>query len=149
MTKGRWSNGILKMDSSDRYNSLFEYYADHFGLDWKDLKAQAKAESNFDPLARSGAGAMGLTQFMPATFKEWSDRLHIGITANPYNPEHAIMCQAGYMASLHNRYGGNHARALAAYNWGMGRVDKAEEKDYPDETQQYLARIETYRAALA
>lgn len=135
------------MKLEDRYDSLFIYYAARFDLDWKDLKAQAKAESNMDPLARSHVGACGLTQFMPATFREWADRLQIGVTASPYNPEHAIWCQAAYMLNLRQRYHGDYQRALAAYNWGMGRVDRCSANDYPEETVKYLLRIGQYRAA--
>jgi soluble lytic murein transglycosylase-like protein len=136
------------MNADSRYDSLFQYYAECHGGDWKDLKAQVKAESGFDPMARSMAGAAGLAQFMPATFDEWASRLHIA-NATPYNPEHAIECQAAYMEHLRSRYGGDQTKALAAYNWGMGHVDNAEPEDYPDETKKYLARIESYRSALA
>lgn len=136
------------MTANDRYDSLFQFYAEAAGLDWKDLRAQAQQESQLDPMARSGAGAMGLAQFVPATFREWADKLHIGIGANPYNPEHAIICQAGYMADLKRRYNGDYQRALAAYNFGMGNVDKTDPANYPDETKNYLLKIAGYRADL-
>lgn len=135
------------MDSKDRYDSLFQFFAEFYGLDWKDLKAQCRAESNFNPMARSGAGAMGLMQFMPATFNEWSDNLGLQ-SANPYNPEHSIRCGAAYMAFLRNRYPGDLERAWAAYNWGLGRVDHTMAADYPEETGNYIARIKRYRQEL-
>lgn len=136
------------MTSNDRYDSLFQFYAEPYGLDWKDLKAQCRAESNFNPAARSFAGAMGLMQFMPATFEEWANRLHL-ITANPYNPEHSIQCGAAYMAYLRERYKGDQRRALAAYNWGLGNVDKNGPENYPHETRVYVDRIERFRTDLA
>lgn len=136
------------MTADNRYDSLFQFYAEAAGLDWKDLKAQARQESQLNPMARSGAGALGLAQFMPATFREWADRLHLGGTANPYNPEHAIICQAAYMQHLKERYPGDYQKALAAYNWGMGNVDKTDAAGYPDETKNYLLRIASYRADL-
>lgn len=136
------------MTSNDRYDSLFQFYAEPYGLDWKDLKAQCRAESNFNPMARSGAGAMGLMQFMLATFTEWSDRLHLA-SANPYNPEHSIQCGAAYMAYLRERYNGDQKRALAAYNFGLGNVDKTKPEDYPHETRVYVDRVERFRTDLA
>lgn len=57
----------------DRYDPLFRKYSKrYFGVayDWRVFKAQAMAESNLSPDARSGVGARGLMQLMPATFRE-------------------------------------------------------------------------------
>ena len=73
------------MNPADRYDSLFQIYAEWdraIGpkgpwirrstiLDWKFLKAQAQTESGLDPDAISPVGAKGLSQFMSATFNEW------------------------------------------------------------------------------
>lgn len=137
------------MTYADRFDSLFQYYAEMFNQDWRDLKAQAIAESGMNPNVRSGAGAAGLMQFMSPTFVEWSDRLHLGNTANPYNPEHSIHCAAAYMRWLIDRYNGNLTKAQAAYNWGIGHVDHSEWEKYPDETKNYVQRIKNYRLAMA
>ena len=137
------------MRPEDRYDSLFQYYGWRSGVDWLLLKAQAKAESDFAPRAKSPAGARGLCQFMPATFEEWSVRLKIAIP-DPYNPEHSVECQAAYLAWLLDKLGAQ-AKALASYNWGIGNVIRAIKKmgeeawkaELPEETQNYLARIET------
>ena len=151
------------MRQEDRYDSLFQYYGWKSGVDWLLLKAQVKAESDFAPRAKSPGGARGLCQFMPATFEEWSVRLKI-INPDPYNPEHSIECQAAYLAWLLNKLG-ERAKALAAYNWGIGNLLRVIKKtgeearpstssehpealegwkaELPEETQNYLARIET------
>jgi len=55
---------MLKLDHRSRYNSLLIYYAP-FNVPAKWLWAQVYAESDFTPTAKSPAGALGLSQFMP------------------------------------------------------------------------------------
>ncbi len=129
------------MKSLDRYDSLFTFYCELYTFDWQRLKAQGMAESNLQPSARSTAGAVGLMQFMPATFEEYANKLHLRI-GNPYNPEHSIQCAAAYMHDLMQHYGGDWDKALAAYNFGMGKVDRG--VNYPQETTAYIARCHSF-----
>ena len=147
------------MNTTDRYDSLFQWYASLSGVDWLLLKAQVKQESGFNPNARSDKGAMGLAQFMPRTWAEWCDGTP-GIQSpaavnpvllSPYNPEHNIRAQAAYMAWLLKHYQGDNALVLAAYNWGCGDVDSLRVNSCatfdqiaprtPPETQNYVRRI--------
>lgn len=147
------------MVASERYDSLFRYYAEKHRIeDWKLLKAQAIAESALDPRAVSPVGAVGLTQFMPATWREWWDNVY-GVRGLPVgdrtNPEAAIELQAAYMRRLITAFGGEE-KALAAYNWGWGRVRRHLRQNngvlvkslLPRETQGYIARISRVRARL-
>lgn len=55
------------------YDEYFRKYAKHYfgvGADWSWFKAQAVAESNLNPDARSFARARGIMQLMPATYAE-------------------------------------------------------------------------------
>ena len=131
------------MKREDRYDSLFEFYAGQNDLDWLLLKAQARAESNFDPMARSAAGAIGVAQFMMPTFLEWTTKLLIH-SPNPYNPEHSIACQAAYMRWLLDQFGGNLDRAVGAYNFGVG--NEHNRKPWPLETRNYVKRVNAYLA---
>ena len=57
----------------DRYDATFRKYSKRYfgvGYDWRVFKAQAMAESQMNPNARSWVGARGLMQLMPSTFKE-------------------------------------------------------------------------------
>ena len=56
------------------YDSLFRLYADSV-CDWKMLAAIAYVESKFDTTARSGRGAQGLMQIMPATYRHTLARM--------------------------------------------------------------------------
>ena len=155
------------MIREQRYDSLFQFYAGLNGIDWLLMKAQVKQESQFDPNISSKVGAVGLAQFMPATFAEWEQRcpdhfnLHAGENQlqDARDPEISIRLQCAYMAQLLKRYSGLSTFALASYNWGMGNVDKlfAQSHDWntvvsqaPQETQNYptviLAQYNTYKA---
>lgn len=57
----------------DRYDQTFRKYTKRYfgvGYDWRVFKAQALAESQMNPNARSFVGARGLMQLMPSTFKD-------------------------------------------------------------------------------
>jgi membrane-bound lytic murein transglycosylase F len=54
-----------------KYDHLFKKYSKHFfgeNFDWRIFKAQAMAESDLIPTARSHVGARGLMQLMPSTY---------------------------------------------------------------------------------
>jgi soluble lytic murein transglycosylase-like protein len=97
------------------------------------LAAQIYAESNFNPFARSDAGAQGIAQFMPATARAFG-------LSNPYDPEQAIHAQAHFMRDLLRRFG-SVPLALAAYNAGPGRVAACGCVPNFPETRGYVARI--------
>lgn len=146
------------------YDKLFTKHAAEHGLDWLLLKAQVKAESNFNPLAESPVGAKGLAQFMDKTWLEWEDETP-GIqdqfrNCDPFNPEDSIRAQAAYMAWLKNRIVkiiGSTANSiewtLAAYNWGIGKVFErlklstaytVMQNTLPKETRDYVHKILKY-----
>jgi hypothetical protein len=97
------------------------------------LGAQLYAESNFNPFARSGAGAQGIAQFMPAT----AHALGLG---DPFDAAASIDAQAHLMRDLLRRFGAV-PLALAAYNAGPEPVAACGcVPPYP-ETRGYVARI--------
>ena len=67
------SYGFEKYNRIKTYDGHFKKYSKRFfgpGFDWRFFKSQAIAESGLKPEARSQAGAVGLMQIMPATYKE-------------------------------------------------------------------------------
>ena len=107
------------------------------GLDPALLRGLIRQESGFDPNARSSAGAMGLCQLMPAT------AAGLGVT-NPSDPVQNIEGGAKYLKQQLDRFGGDVAKALAAYNAGPGAVQRyGGVPPYP-ETQNYVQRVTAY-----
>lgn len=138
------------MQPDDRYDSLIRWYASIHGRDARQVKRQIRVESAFDPDAKSPAGALGLMQFMPATWREWWDGAAgtqappSGMTFDPANPEWSIRAGCAYMAWLQKQLG-SLALALAAYNWGIGNCRKIAKLDdwrsqLPQETRDYVRK---------
>jgi hypothetical protein len=97
------------------------------------LAAQLYAESNFNPFARSPAGAEGIAQFMPGTAAT------MGLE-DPFDATAAIDAQAHLMRDLLGRFG-SVPLALAAYNAGPGAVAECGcIPPYP-QTRAYVTRI--------
>ena len=97
------------------------------------LAAQIYAESNFNPYARSHAGAQGIAQFMPATAAAYGLR-------NPFDAEQAINAQAHLMRDLLRQFGAV-PLALAAYNAGPAPVQRCGCPGPYAETRAYVAKI--------
>ena len=86
------------------------------------LLAVARGESDFEPTARSRANAHGVMQILwPTTAK------HLGIhrLSELYDPCTNIDAGARYLRELLQDYDGNMHLALAAYNYGPGRIPKS------------------------
>jgi hypothetical protein len=116
-----------------RYHDAIVRAAQRWNLGAALLSAQLYAESNFNPFARSPAGAQGIAQFMPGTAQA------LGLS-DPYDPEQAIDAQAHLMRDLLRRFG-SVPLALAAYNAGAGAVERyGGIPPYP-ETRAYVAKI--------
>ena len=80
------------------------------------LVATAYEESRMDPLARSGAGAGGLLQLMPATAR--------ALRLDGSDPATNVLAGARYLRQLLGRFGSLEL-ALAAYNAGPSAVERS------------------------
>lgn len=122
------------MKTSSTLDQIFEEAAATYGVPKELLKAIAKAESDFNPNATSGAGAQGIMQLMPATAKS------LGVT-DAYDPYQNIMGGAKYISEMLNTFGGNVTMALAAYNAGPNNVAKYGGVPPFKETQNYVVKV--------
>lgn len=95
------------------YQAIAAQAAGKYGINPNIFLSQIKQESGFNPNARSGAGAQGIAQFMPATAA--------GMGVDPWNPRQALFGAAKMDAENIAKYG-NWQRALSAYNSGKPDV---------------------------
>jgi len=105
------------------------------GLSPSLIRAVIQTESRFNPLAVSRVGAQGLMQLMPTTAR------HVGIE-NPFDPRENILGGTKYLSTLLDRFKGNTARALAAYNAGPTVVARHRGLPPYRETQGYVRKIQ-------
>src|SRR5262245_30098584 len=131
---------LVQGASSTPYDPLIHEIALRNGVDYSLAKAVIKAESAFDRLAISRAGALGLMQLMPQTANLHGVR-HVLL------PRDNIECGCRHRRMLLDRYGGNVVLALAAYNAGTQRVEEAGGIPPIAETQEYVRRVLRYRLA--
>ena len=134
------------------YSALIERYGNSCPqLTPARLAAQLYQESQFSPTARSKAGAQGIAQFMPGTW-----RVH-GLDANrdgksdPWDPEDAIPAAAAYdchLADLIGQVPGDViTNMLAAYNAGpLAVIQHRGVPPFP-ETRGYVSRIKRLEKA--
>ena len=95
----------------------------HFGISWRILAAITKVESSYGcDMGPSSAGAVGWTQFMPATWSQWGMDADGDHKADPNNSVDAIFSSARYLKA--NGAPGDYQKALLAYNHAQWYVDK-------------------------
>ncbi|MBF0147431.1 MAG: lytic transglycosylase domain-containing protein [Magnetococcales bacterium] len=130
----RTPTGSVGVVGSGKYDAIIQKASQRYGVDSDLIRSVIKVESSFNPRAVSPSGAKGMMQLMPGTAKE------LGVK-DPFDPEQNIMGGTAYLSRLLDRYDGNVRSALAAYNWGMGNLEKKPMAAMPGETRQYVSRI--------
>lgn len=153
----------LNTKAHSRYDKHFRKYASlYFGadVDWRWFKAQAYVESGLKHKARSGKGAVGVMQIMPATFREIQKKNRFFRGKSLDEPEWNIAAGIYYNAYLKRIWRQKAQRAehfnlmFASYNAGIGRVSsltspmsevseefQLQHSRLPGETKRYLIKI--------
>ena len=90
--------------------------AKQYGLEAATLIGQIQTESGFDPSARSGAGAVGVSQWLPETARGR------GFEAGK-DPAEDIRQTAKWLAELRDHFNGDMRHALEAYHAGVAGED--------------------------
>ena len=118
-------NRISKSGQRYLYHTLTR--AEELGLP-VELALLPFVESEFDPYAKSVDGATGIWQFMPATGKEW------GLKSNWwYDGKKDVLASTEaafqFLTYLNEKFDGDWLLAMAAYNTGPTRVNRAIRKN--------------------
>lgn len=119
------------------YDSLIDKNAHKNHLDPALLKAVMKAESNFNPKDKSNKGACGLMQLMPQTAKL------LGVK-DIYSPAENVAGGAKFLGAMLDQFGGDTAKALAAYNAGPVAVQHYNAIPPYAETKNYVKNVYAY-----
>ncbi|HVS15964.1 MAG TPA: lytic transglycosylase domain-containing protein [Thermoanaerobaculia bacterium] len=116
------------------FGDAIERVARRYRVDALLIASMIEAESQFDPLAISPVGAIGLMQLMPETGLE----LGVEDLTDPYRN---LEAGARYLRQLLQRFDGDLALALAAYNAGPTRVVRYGDVPPIRETTEYVEKV--------
>ncbi|RNJ63714.1 MAG: lytic transglycosylase domain-containing protein [Porphyrobacter sp. IPPAS B-1204] len=116
-----------------RYHAKILELAARFDLSPSLLEAVVWQESRWNENAVSPVGAQGLAQLMPGTAR------YLGVDSR--DPFQNLEGGARYLREQLDRFDGDIEKALAAYNAGPGRVERAGGIPNIRETKQYVAAI--------
>lgn len=109
-------------DPIDRWAAHIAEASSRFGVpaDWirRVMRAESGGRTMLDaqPIV-SRAGAMGLMQLMPGTWRDM--RALLGLGPNPHDPRDNILAGAAYLRLMYDRFG--YPGLFAAYNAGPAR----------------------------
>lgn len=133
-----------RADPVAQWRGHIEEASERFGIpvDW--IERVMRAESGGRTTYRgapvtSSAGAMGLMQLMPGTWKDMRSRLGLG--NDPHHPRDNILAGTFYLRLMYERFG--HPGMFAAYNAGPARYAAYLEGrgGLPGETVAYLKKV--------
>jgi soluble lytic murein transglycosylase-like protein len=133
-TTVRATKPLVNSLKSAPYDASINEHSRQAGVSPDLVRAVIQVESAYNPTAVSLKGAMGLMQLMPATAVE------LGVS-NPFEPDQNIRGGVAYLKQLLLRYDHKVELALAAYNAGIGNVEKYGDVPPFKETQAYVKKI--------
>ncbi len=123
--------------SDSTYDQWIRAACRKYSLDPALVMAVIHAESQFDPMAVSPKGAVGLMQLSPVVTRE------LGIN-DPFNPQLNIDGGVRYLKGLLVTFDGDKELALAAYNAGPTQVYRYNGVPPFKDTQKYLKQVFHY-----
>ena len=152
--KGAEEQRLYKLRFPLHHDATIRREAARHAIDPTWVAAEIRAESIFNPKARSGANAMGLMQVLPATAAGVAKRLGIAYrgASDLYDADTNIALGTAYLREMEDKYGLPYL-AIAAYNAGPAPTARwqAQRPNFdPDfwietisykETREYVARI--------
>jgi soluble lytic murein transglycosylase-like protein len=133
----------------DRWQKYIAEASRRFRIPEAWIRAVMKAEScgqnmrDGRPIT-SSAGAIGLMQLMPDTWREMRE-MH-GLGPDPHDPRDNIVAGTAYLRAMHDRFG--YPGLFAAYNAGPARYEQhlRTGRQLPAETRAYIKKLAKLRA---
>ncbi len=118
-------------------------YADLAGNNPPLMLALTREESYFDPLAQSVVGASGLMQLMPSTANEINSKYKLGMNTSYalFNPYSNIKLGNYYYNFLKRNLEGLDVSSVAAYNGGIGSIQRWKTSLYYNDTDEFVEQI--------
>lgn len=137
---GRAENKSVSL-LGNKYTGIVNSVAQRYDLPPELIHSIIRAESNYNAIAISPKGAMGLMQLMPETAKVYGVK-------NVFDPQDNIEGGVKYLNDLIKLFNRNTGLVLAAYNAGQEAVKKyGGIPPYP-ETRNYIKNVmHTYQTA--
>lgn len=123
-----------KVKAPQKYMAKIKTLSIKYDLREDLIVAVAKAESSFNPMAKSHKGAVGIMQLMPQTAKIY------GVT-NRYNVDQNLQAGVRHLRYLYHKYNKNLPLTLAAYNAGENAVKKYRGVPPYQETRNYIRKV--------
>lgn len=116
--------GLRPEELDDVTRAILEE-SDRHEMDVRLILALIHVESRFQNFIVSPVGAIGLMQILPSTGEEMARRIGVPWDGAEtlFDPASNVRIGVAYVKQLKRRYGEINT-ALAAYNWGMGTIDK-------------------------
>jgi soluble lytic murein transglycosylase-like protein len=131
-------------DPVDQWSEHIQAASGRFGIPEAWIRQVMRAESGGRTRLRgrpivSHAGAMGLMQLMPGTWRAM--RAAHGLGPDPHAPRDNIMAGTAYLRAMYDRFG--YPGLFAAYNAGPGRYAEhlATGRRLPAETRAYVSSV--------
>ena len=118
---------IMKKIYPKTYSEYVTDYSKEYDVDPLLVYAVIKAESNFKEDVVSNSNAKGLMQLMDSTADEVASNIITDTTFESnmlFDAKTNIKIGTKYLSELLQKYDGNYYLAVAAYNAGIGTVDK-------------------------
>jgi hypothetical protein len=113
---------------------MIDQIAGLYGVEGPLVHSVIRAESNYNPLALSNKGAMGMMQLIPSTARRFGVR-------NPFDAQQNVEGGVRYLRFLLDYYKNDYPKVIAAYNAGEGAVDRYQGIPPYSETRNYVYQV--------